>query len=513
MAGAAACVTLVGRRLADTRAGLLAGLAFALVPSVSRFAQEMRSYAFEVLVATLATLMLLRALERPAVHRWAAYGVCVAALGYLDPVALAAVTGHAAVVAMRWWRDRDGRLFWFVPAALAGFAAWVPLALISWHEESGQVGWILRPGLDLTVFSFFARNLFYSTSVATAFILLAILAWAVDRRPAAFATALALVPVAAVWLVSQGPHAFFFPRYLLPTVGAWAMLAGIGLARVDGRAAAAVVLTLALLGAGDQQVIRSPGAHNWTYYPVGSGITYPDFAGAAAFIAREARAGDGVVYPAGGQEWQMINLGVQYYLEHDLGPAALPHQLFLAGAAVQLQHLYQVFCGDPAACLGNAPRTWVVVSGDTRIPRRADLSPGSGLAVQLPAQPAAARARPDGVPPGKELTGRPGGTHHRGPRGISWAADCPAVLCGGGRGGTRRGHAGEASGLGSVRRHSSLRFRNQSITAGHIPSRAASCQYAAYCGVAYAGNQRRPVCAVRGPGGPRHCGESPPVVR
>ena len=96
---------------------------------MSRFAQEIRSYALEVLVATLATLLLLRALDRPAVLRWAAYGVCVAALGYLDPVALAAVTGHAAVVAMRWWRDRDNRLFWFVPAALAGLAAWLPLAL------------------------------------------------------------------------------------------------------------------------------------------------------------------------------------------------------------------------------------------------------------------------------------------------------------------------------------------------------------------------------------------------
>ena len=368
MAGAAVCVTLVGRKLADTRAGLLAGLAFALVPSVSRFAQEARSYALEVLVATLATLMLLRALDRPAVYRWAAYGACVAVLGYLDPVALAAVTGHAAVVAMRWWRDRDNRLFWFVPAALAGFAAWVPLALISWHEESGQVGWITRPGLDLTVFSFFARNLFYSTSVATAFILLAILAWAVDRQAAAVATALALVPVAAVWLVSQGAHSFFFPRYMLTTVAAWAVLAGIGLARVDGRAAAAVIVALALLGAGDQQVIRTPGAHSWAYYPVGSGASYPDFAGAAAIIAREGRAGDGIVYPSGGQEWQMVNLGVQYYLQRDLGHGALPQQLFLAGAAVQLQHLYPVFCADAAACLGQAPRTWVVVSGDTSNP-------------------------------------------------------------------------------------------------------------------------------------------------
>jgi mannosyltransferase len=368
MAGAAVCVTLVGRKLAGTRAGLLAGLVFAVMPSVSRFAQEARSYALEVLVATLATLLLLRALDRPAVLRWVAYGVSVAALGYLDPVALAAVTGHAAVVAMRWWRDRDNRLFWFGPAVLAGFAAWLPLALLSWHEESGNVAWIVRPGLNLMTFSFFARNLFYSTSVATAVILLVILAWTVNRRPAAVATALALVPPAAVWVISQGPHSFFFPRYLLATVAAWAVLAGIGLARVDARAAAAVVVVIALLGGGDQQVIRSPGAHNWAYYPVGSGFVYPDFKGAAAVIAREAKAGDGIVYPAGRQEWQMINLGLQYYLEHDGGHGELPHQLFLAGAAVQLQHLNQIFCADPAICLGDAPRTWDVVSGDTQNP-------------------------------------------------------------------------------------------------------------------------------------------------
>ena len=76
MAGAAACVTLAGRKLAGTGPGLLAGLVFALMPSVSRFAQEARSYALEVLVATLAALLLLRALDRPSVPRWVAYGRC-----------------------------------------------------------------------------------------------------------------------------------------------------------------------------------------------------------------------------------------------------------------------------------------------------------------------------------------------------------------------------------------------------------------------------------------------------
>ena len=391
MAGAAACVTLAGRRLAGPgagqRTGLLAGLVFALVPSVSRFAQEIRSYALEVLVATLATLLLLRAMDQPAVRRWLAYGACVAVLGYLDPVALAAVTGHAAVVAMRWWRDRDDRLIWFVPAMLAGLAAYVPLAVFSWGQEGGQVGWILRPGLDLSVFSFFARNLFYSTSVASAFILLAILAWAVDRWPAAFATALALVPVAAVWLVSQGPHAFLFPRYLLSTVGAWAILAGIGLARVDVRAAAAVVVALAIFGAGDQQVIRSAGAHNWAYYPAGTGAAYPDYAAAAAIIARQARAGDGIVYPEDNLEWLMTGPGVQYYIERDLRhDTLLPHQLFLVGAAVELHHLYPIYCQEPAACLGHDPRVWVVVSGDTRNPY-ADVTSAQAALLQSGYQP------------------------------------------------------------------------------------------------------------------------------
>jgi mannosyltransferase len=381
MGGAAACVTLAGRRLASPRAGLLAGLAFALVPSVSRFAQEIRSYAFEALAGTLAVVLLLRALDKPGLRRWAAYGACVAVLGYVDLVALAVLGAHAALVALRWWRDRDNRLLAFAATAAAGLAACLPLIIVASHEAGGQVGWILRPGLDLPVFSSFARNLFYSTSVAAAFILLAALAWAVDRQAAAAATALAVLPVGVVWLVSQGPHSYFFPRYILLTVGAWAMLAGIGLARVDVRMAAAAIVAIAVFGAGDQQVIRTAGAHNWAYYPAGAGGTYPDYAGAARVIARQVRVGDGIVYPAGAQEWQMIGLGVQYYLEQDLRHGSrVPQELFLAPAAAQLHHLFPVFCAQAVACLGQHRRTWVVVSGDTASPY-ADVLPAQAAAL------------------------------------------------------------------------------------------------------------------------------------
>ena len=366
MAAAAACVALVGRRLAGARAGLAAGLVFALVPSVSRFAQEIRFYALAMLVATLATLLLLRALERPSAPRWTAYAACLALLGYIDLVALSVVAGHVAGAVLRTWHGHDRRQLWFLPATGAGLAACLPLVLAGSAQAKAQISWIARPGLHLSAFAVFGRNLFYSTSVATALIVLALLAWAVAWQEAAFMTALAIAPVAVVWLASQGEYSYFFPRYLLFTVGAWAVLAGIGLSRLDARIAAAAVLVVAILGAGDQQVIREPGAHSWSSYPVGHGGGYLDYAGAAAFVARRAHPGDGAVYQ--GQEhklgWLMIGDGLQYYLSRDMpngGPA--PRQLFVERSAAQTSTLYPRACPRPATCLGPEPRIWIVGSG------------------------------------------------------------------------------------------------------------------------------------------------------
>jgi mannosyltransferase len=371
MAGAAACVTLVGRRLAGARAGLISGLVFALVPSVSRFAQEVRFYALEVLVATVATLLLLRALERPSARRWLAYAACLALLGYVDLVALSVVAGHAGAAALRWHRDREGGQLWFAAAAAAGLAACLPLAVLGSAQAADQVKWIPRPGLDLTAFSVFGRNLFYSTSVAAALIVLAILAWALAWRVAAFATATAVLPVAAVWLVSQGPYSYFFARYLLLTVGAWAILAGIALSRLDLKMAAAGLAVVAVLGAGDQQVIRTTGAHSWPTYPVGAGGSYLGYAQAAQVVAHSARPDDGIVYQSEQDvtNWLAIGYGVQYYLAGDLRPGIpQPRQLFIAETGAQADTLYPVLCHHPAACLGSESRIWVVASGYDRSP-------------------------------------------------------------------------------------------------------------------------------------------------
>jgi len=384
MAAAAACVALVGRRLAGTRAGLTAGLVFAVIPSVSRFAQEARFYALAVLVATLATLLLLRALERPSWPRWAAYAACLALLGCIELVALSVVAGHIAGAVLRSWQDQDRRQLRFLAAVAAGMAACLPLAVAGAAQARDQIGWIPRPGLDLTDFSFFGRNLFYSTSVAAALIVLAVLAWAVAWREAAFMTALAIGPVAVVWLASQGSYSYFFPRYLLFTVGAWAILAGIGLSRLDVRTAVAAVLVVAILGAGDQHLIRAPGAHSWPSFPAGAGGSYPDYAAAAAFVAPRARPGDGAVYQGGkhGQNFMMIGDGLPYYLSRDMpngGP--FPHQLFVARSAAEAGTLYPQLCRHPAACLGAEPRIWVVGNRRQLNPYRA-VTPGQAAVLR-----------------------------------------------------------------------------------------------------------------------------------
>ncbi|MEU7620006.1 glycosyltransferase family 39 protein, partial [Micromonospora rifamycinica] len=98
MAGAAGLTAVLGRRLFGSAAGLLAGLLLAVLPGTSRYAQEARPYALVTLLAVLATVLLVRALDRPGRWRWAGYAAAVAGLGLAHLLALGLVAAHAVVV-------------------------------------------------------------------------------------------------------------------------------------------------------------------------------------------------------------------------------------------------------------------------------------------------------------------------------------------------------------------------------------------------------------------------------
>ncbi|MFD7979943.1 glycosyltransferase family 39 protein [Streptomyces sp. NPDC059071] len=398
-AGAAVCTALIGARLAGRRAGRVAGLLFALTPVVSRYAQEARPYALVVLAVALATLLLLRALDRPdSVPRWAAYALATTAVGLLHLVALTALAGHLVAAVAK------GRsvLLRFGLAALAGVAASVPVLVLGRAQAGRQISWIPRP--DLEGLAAFWPQLFGSALVAGAVMALAALAWAGrDGRtggegaggsgvsgegvggsgvtgsglsgsivggpgvgdggagPGAMTgrawllamTASAVAPPLILWTVSHGDVSYFYFRYLLFTLPAWAVLAGAALRTVRPRAVVAVLLAgLALLTLPEQRALREPYAHFW------HGV---DYRGAAATIEKYHRPGDAVVYDRGDDYWRLLDAGVRHYLPDELRP----RDVFLARSAADRADLWATECPAPARCLRGEPRIWLVVpAGD-----------------------------------------------------------------------------------------------------------------------------------------------------
>ena len=155
MAIAAALVTLLGRRLVSSWAGLAAGLAFAFLPQVSWFAENAREGAVLTALACVASYCLLRALQTGALQeeaargRWlVAYGVTLVALGLGNLFALLLVAAHAVTLA---WSRREYRVDrGFVLRWAAAVAATVilvsPVAVVG-YSQLHQIHWIKPPGL------------------------------------------------------------------------------------------------------------------------------------------------------------------------------------------------------------------------------------------------------------------------------------------------------------------------------------------------------------------------------
>ncbi|RPE35117.1 mannosyltransferase [Kitasatospora cineracea] len=379
MTATAALVALGAGKLFGAPAALPAGLLFAALPSVSRYAQEARGYAFAVLAVAAATWLLLRALEEPGPVRprwWCGYAVCVLLAGAFHLVAVSALAGHAAVVAIR-LRGRPWRhvLPGYGLACAGAAAALLPLVLAGQRQAGRQISWIGAPPVSGLVKVL--PSLFGSGALAVG--LLAVAAPACVRRAsraaALQAVLLAVLPLLAVWVLSQGSSSYWTGRYLLFTVPAWAMLAGAGVGvgvgvgvGAPGRRGVrpALLLVLGALALPTQWGLRAADAHD----------DY-DLKGTAELLAADYRPGDAIVPPRGGASYLMLDLGMRYYLPR----SDRLRDVFVQTDAVRLNDFFALECPVPADCLGSDPRVWVVTVGESPDPY-ADLSPAQAEALK-----------------------------------------------------------------------------------------------------------------------------------
>ena len=408
MAAAAGVVALIGRRLGGRLAGVAGGLVFALIPSVSRYAQEARPYAFAMFFAALATLMFLRAMERPTWFRWGIYAVVLAATGAANLVALTVCAGHLTILLWDFLQRTvriggdgtpdSGRslpggrvapegspllLVWrFVWAVIIGGILVSPLVIEGHTQQGWQIAGVPTPHVAelVGVSGGLWQELFASVPAAVVIMLLAVAALvaapdARRRSIAVYALAFAIAPVVAVWVISRGPTSYWTFRYMLFSITGWAIGAGLcisflaerakgsaRLARLRGSvsprfaAAAVLVAVVGLVGVHDQLAIRQNEAHNlWAYPEMPNNGTPVDYQAAAAVIAANERPGDVIAYQTGDENHYQVDTAMAYYLGSKLPPA-----IFQAQSQVEANSLQPNECEDPSPCITGTPRVWVV---------------------------------------------------------------------------------------------------------------------------------------------------------
>ena len=93
-AGAVVALAFLARRLADTKAGIAAGILAAASPLLWDLGRQARPYALLVMLAALSSLAFLRAAERPVAGRWVVYVLFTVAGCYAHLFLLWLVVAH-----------------------------------------------------------------------------------------------------------------------------------------------------------------------------------------------------------------------------------------------------------------------------------------------------------------------------------------------------------------------------------------------------------------------------------
>lgn len=256
-------LVLLARRLVDGPTALISGLLLATSPFVIKWSQQARGYTMLLAISLLATLLLVRALERGARGAWAAYGVAFAAVTVWHPVAgLVLAPTHVLLAVQRRERVLPHGLF---AAVLVGLLAvpWASQLAIRSTGEGVAMNWLTFPTADVAT-----RAVLDVSGAGGVGLLLAIVGLVVLARRESRALALWLATWAfspfALALVFSVVRPIYLDRYLIVAAPAFALLAASALTGLAARARAllATALVMATLVA-LAQWYSSPSEGNW----------------------------------------------------------------------------------------------------------------------------------------------------------------------------------------------------------------------------------------------------------
>ncbi len=273
MAGAVLVVAAIGRRLFDRGTGLCAAAVFAFHHVVHFEARNARAYALAMLGAALATLALLRWLERPGLLRALAYGACVALTVLAHFMFGGILIVHAAWVVIfrgvrgpRWSVGEAAALLF---ATLAGIAP----ALVLLSGVSARAPGLMVSGVPYI--EALLRELAPHATVASALTGLLVLGMMGRMRrdpvapPLARPTLLALallflLPPIALFVASRWtPWQIFLPRYASWHAIGLALLVGWCWRQVAGQGSRIILAAILFAMGSGAFLTRSHFVNEW----------------------------------------------------------------------------------------------------------------------------------------------------------------------------------------------------------------------------------------------------------